>query len=125
MPAQTVGLPARMISYGRGDDRRVGKLPTTEYWHFAAPVADRATAGLIAWCPWLVADHCYRLEHADRGGREKAACSDSRTGSPDSGLLVQVTRHLDIARPACPAGGGSYAWPYHHSARTYCTAALF
>ena len=101
-----------------------GSCPTTEYQHFAAPVADRATAGLCL-VPNLVADHCYRLG-MPIGVVEKAACSDSRTGSPDSGLLVQVTRRLDVHdQSACPAGGGSYAWPYPSPARTYCTATLF
>lgn len=101
-----------------------GSCPTTEYQHFAAPVADRATAGLCL-VPNLVADHCYRLA-MPIGVVEKAACTEPRTGSPDTGLLVQVTQRLEVHdQGACPAGGGSYAWPYPSPARTYCTATLY
>ncbi|HNM83394.1 MAG: hypothetical protein U0Q20_05565 [Mycobacterium sp.] len=101
-----------------------GRCPTPEYQHFPAPAADRATAGLCL-VPNLVADHCYRLG-VPLGVVERAACNDPRDGGPDSGVLVQVTRRLDVHdQNACPAGGGSYAWPYPAPARTYCTATLY
>ncbi len=99
-----------------------GGCPTAEYQHF--PAADRVTATLCL-VPNLVADHCYRLG-IPVGVVEKAGCSDPRTGGPDTGLLVQVTQRLDVHdQTACPAGGGSYAWPYPSPARTYCTATLY
>ena len=99
-----------------------GGCPTAEYQHF--PAADRVTATLCL-VPNLVADHCYRLG-IPVGVVEKAGCSDPRTGGPDTGLLVQVTQRLDVHdQTACPAGGGSYAWPYPSPARTYCNATLY
>ncbi len=80
-----------------------GRCPTSEYQHFPAPAADRATAGLCL-VPNLVADHCYRLG-VPIGVVERAACNDPRDGGPDSGVLVQVTQRLDVNdRSACPAG---------------------
>jgi hypothetical protein len=100
-----------------------GNCPTAEYQHFAAPVAERQTAGLCL-VPNLVADHCYRLG-MPIGVMERADCAESRTGGPTTGLLVQVTNRLDVHdRFACPSTGGRFAWPYPSPARTYCTATL-
>lgn len=101
-----------------------GACPTQEYQHFPASAADRITATLCL-VPNLVADHCYRLG-LPIGVVEKAACTQPRSGGPDTGVLVQITQRLDVHdRGACPAGGGSYAWPYPSPARTYCTATLY
>jgi hypothetical protein len=101
-----------------------GRCPTTEYQHFAAPVAERQTAGLCL-VPNLVADHCYRLA-LPIGVMERADCGEPRGGGPTTGLLVQITQRLDVHdQSACPSAGGKFAWPYPSPARTYCTATLF
>jgi hypothetical protein len=101
-----------------------GNCPTAEYQHFAAPVAERQTAGLCL-VPNLVADHCYRLG-IPIGVIERADCAESRTGGPTTGLLVQVNNRLNVHDQfACPSTGGKFAWPYPSPARTYCTATLF
>ena len=101
-----------------------GSCPTAEYQHFPAPSADRVTAELCL-VPNLVAEHCYRLG-MPIGVVERAECTDSRTGGPDSGVLVQVTQRLDVHdQHACPSSGGSFAWPYPSPARTYCTSTLY
>lgn len=101
-----------------------GTCPTAEYQHFPAPAADRVTAGLCL-VPNLVADHCYRLG-MPVGVVARADCAGPRTGGPDSGVLVQVTRRLDTHdRHACPSEGGSFSWPYPSPARTYCTSTLY
>ena len=100
-----------------------GTCPTAEYQHFPAPAADRVTAGFCL-VPNLIADHCYRL-NMPVGVVERADCSTPSSG-PDDGVLVQVTRRLDVHdQRACPSAGGHFAWPYPSPARTYCTATLF
>lgn len=101
-----------------------GRCPTAEYQHFAAPVAERQTAGLCL-VPNLVADHCYRLV-MPIGVMERADCHEPRGGGSTTGLLVHVTQRLDVHdQSACPSAHGTYAWPYPSPARTYCTATLF
>ncbi|HEX5142560.1 MAG TPA: hypothetical protein VFW21_01690 [Mycobacterium sp.] len=114
-PSYTVGA---LVNAG-------GTCPTTEYQHFPAPVADGEVTGLCL-VPNLVAEHCYRLD-MPIGLVERAGCDSARTGGPSTGLLVQVTRRLDVHdQSACPsAGGGKFAWPYPSPARTYCTSTLF
>lgn len=99
-----------------------GRCPTAEYQHFAAPAADRATAGLCL-VPNLVAEHCYRLS-MPIGVVARSDCAPPST-APAGGVLVQITARLDVHdRHACPASGGLFAWPYPSPARTYCTATL-
>jgi hypothetical protein len=101
-----------------------GSCPTAEYQHFAAPGADQVTAGLCL-VPNLVADHCYRLG-MPVGVVERAECTGSRTGAPDTGVLVQITQRLDVHdQHACPSSSGAFAWPYPSPARTYCTSTLY
>lgn len=101
-----------------------GSCPTAEYQHFPAPAADQTTAGLCL-VPNLVADHCYRLG-VPIGVVERADCAESRTGRPDTGVLVQIRQRLDVHdQAACPSANGSFAWPYPSPARTYCTATLY
>ena len=112
-PGYTVGAMADMT----------GACPSPEYQHFPAPAADRLTAGLCL-VPNLAADHCYRLG-MPIGVIERAACTQ-RSTRPDSGVLVQVTRRLDVHdQHACPSSGGSFAWAYPSPARTYCTSTLY
>ncbi len=112
-PSYTVGALATSV----------GECPSSEYQHFAAPAADRATAS-VCLVPNLVADHCYRLG-MPIGVVERADCTESRSDTT-SGLLVHVTERLDVRdQYACPTDGGQYAWPYPSPARTYCTATLF
>lgn len=99
-----------------------GECPTAEYQRFPAPVAEHEIAGLCL-VPNLVADHCYRLD-MPVGVVERADCADSGA-TPDSGVLVQITRRLDIHdQHACSSGGGNFVWPYPSPARTYCTKTL-
>ncbi|CAJ1586724.1 hypothetical protein [[Mycobacterium] wendilense] len=100
-----------------------GECPSSEYQHFPGPAADRVTASLCL-VPNLVAEHCYRLG-VPIGLMERADCA-SNPADPDAGLLVQVTRRLEVRdQHACPAVSGQYAWPYPSPARTYCTATIF
>jgi hypothetical protein len=116
-PSYTVGAMADLS----------GSCPSREYQHFPAPAADRLTAGLCL-VPNLVADHCYRLG-MPIGIVERAECVQPRDGldnSAGSGVLVQVTRRLDVHdQHACPSAGGSFAWPYPSPARTYCTSTRY
>lgn len=99
-----------------------GECPSSEYQHFPGPAADRATASLCL-VPNLVAEHCYRLG-VPIGLVERADCA-SNPADPTDGLLVQVTRRLEVRdQDACPAVSGHYAWPYPSPARTYCTATV-
>lgn len=96
-----------------------GRCPTAEYQHFAAPAADRATAGLCL-VPNLVAEHCYLL-NMPIGTLARTNCA----APPEAGLLVQITKRLDTHdRTACPQTGADHVWPYPSPARTYCTRTL-
>lgn len=99
-----------------------GSCPSAEYQRFTTPAADESTATLCL-VPNLVADHCYQLD-MPIGIVRRADCAASRA-DPATGVLVQVTRRLDIHdQAACPTANGHYAWPYPAPARTYCTQTL-
>jgi hypothetical protein len=112
-PSYTVGALANTA----------GNCPTDEYQHFPAPVAEREVAGLCL-VPNLVAEHCYRLD-MPIGVVALADCTEPGP-APDAGVLVQITRRLDVHdQHACPSASGDYAWPYPSPARTYCTSTIY
>ncbi|MBU9767034.1 hypothetical protein FR943_24760 [Mycobacterium sp. TNTM28] len=97
-----------------------GACPSAEYQHLPADLADPSTSRLCL-VPNLVANHCYELG-MPAGMVERADCADRR----GPGVLVQVTRRLDIRDgSACPAESGHYAWPYPSPARTYCARTVY
>lgn len=109
-PSYTVGAVA--------DD--AGECPSREYQHLSADVADPSTARLCL-VPNLVADHCYELG-MPAGMVELADCAEPAR----PGLLVQVTRRLDVRdQSACAGEAGQFTWPYPSPARTYCTRTLY
>ncbi|CAJ1510368.1 hypothetical protein [[Mycobacterium] burgundiense] len=128
--AESVEVEARRAACSADPSYTVGALatsagdcPSDEYQHFPGPAADRVTASLCL-VPNLVADHCYRLG-VPIGLVERADCA-APSGDLDSGLLVQITRRLEVRdQHACPSVNGQYAWPYPSPARTYCTVTVF
>jgi hypothetical protein len=100
-----------------------GACPSREYQHLSTEFADPSTARLCL-VPNLVADHCYELG-MPAGMVELADCTEpARATRP--GLLVQVTRRLDVRdRAACAQEAGQFAWPYPSPARTYCTRTVY
>lgn len=97
-----------------------GLCPSNEYQQMPSTFADDATSRLCL-VPNLVADHCYVME-MPIGVMVRADCTDR----DQQGVLVQVTRRLDVRdQRACPSDVGRFAWPYPSPPRTYCTLTVF
>ncbi|WP_236949034.1 hypothetical protein [Mycolicibacterium goodii] len=97
-----------------------GTCPSREYQQLSSAFADPSTARLCL-VPNLVANHCYELG-MPAGTVELADCAEPAR----PGLLVQVTRRLDVRdRAACATEAGQFAWPYPSPARTYCTRTVY
>ncbi|WP_234820381.1 hypothetical protein [Mycolicibacterium goodii] len=97
-----------------------GTCPSREYQQLSSEFADPSTARLCL-VPNLVANHCYELG-MPAGMVELADCAEPAR----PGLLVQVTRRLDVRdRSACATEAGQFAWPYPSPARTYCTRTVY
>ena len=85
-----------------------GSCPTAEYQHFPAPSADRVTAELCL-VPNLVAEHCYRLGHADRCRRtgRMHGLPHRRPGQRRAGSGHPATRCSTISTRAHRRAGAS------------------